>query len=55
MVDVCLVHLGDTCIGRGQGLFCEKSAKVTNCSWVTDPFRWSWSVCEKFVVRGREF
>ena len=26
------------CIGRGQSLFCETAAKVTN--WVTDPFRW---------------
>ena len=38
------------CIGRGQSLFCETSAKVTN--WVTDGCV---SFCEKFVVRGREF
>ena len=31
-------------IGRGQSLFCETSAKVTN--WVTDPFRW---LCELFL------
>ena len=39
------------CIGRGQGLFCETSAKVTN--WLSDPLDGCVSFCKK-LVRGRE-